>query len=37
MGFKELMAARWSVRKYVASAISKSEVEGVVGRQCELA
>ena len=31
MEFKELIEARRSVRKYVASAISKAEVEEIVG------
>ena len=31
MGFKELIEARRSVRKYVASEISKAEVEAIVG------
>ena len=31
MEFKELIAARRSIRKYVASAITKTEVEAIVG------
>ena len=31
MEFKELIEARRSVRKYVASEISKAEVEAIVG------
>lgn len=31
MEFKELIKARWSVRKYVASEISEVEIEAIVG------